>query len=466
MNPISFFLSVHSRLHHFLWGPFMLAAFFAIGLSFTIQTHFFQFRYLALWLGTTLGSLCRPKKTKKQSRAARGVTPFEAMSAALAGSMGIGNIAGVATALTLGGPGAIFWMWVSALFGMMTKYAEILLGYRFRYKDKNGEWFGGPMVYIKKGLGLPWLSALFSVSCILASFGMGNMTQSNSMAHVLNDSLGIPPLLTGTLAAILTAFVILGGVSRIAKLSSILIPFMSILYLAGALLVIGLHAGELPAAVRMIFTEAFRPGSAVFGITGYHMMKALRLGVSRGVFSNEAGLGSSVLVHASSSEPEPVVQGMWGIFEVFADTMVVCTITALVILTSGVYDMQLYQHAQNLNLPDGAVLASHAFSASLGAAGEGFVAFSTAIFAFATLIAWSHYGQQCSRYLFGEGSIFLYKLLFLIFILLGCLTDMELVWEISDTFNALMAVPNLIALAFLSHYVMEDTNRYLSRRKR
>ena len=461
MNIFTPILSFFDHLHHFLWSPAMLATFFAIGCSYTIQTHFFQFHFFSLWWKNTIGSLFSSSHHKKNTGS---VSPFAAMSAALAGSMGIGNIAGVATALVAGGPGAIFWMWISALLGMMTKYAEILLGLKFRFKDKNQQWFGGPMVYLKEGLHSPFLSAFFSICCLLASFGMGNMTQSNSMADVLSHTLHIPPFYTGILTAVITAVVILGGMNRIATISSILIPFMSILYLFFSFIVICANITSLPFAFFSIFQYAFRPSSITGGAAGYCMMRALRLGVSRGVFSNEAGLGSSVMAHASSSVSEPVIQGMWGIFEVFVDTIVVCTITALVLLTSGVYNVSLYETAllTKASLPNGVVLASQAFSSVLGNFGESFVAFSTVIFAFATLIAWAHYGQQCSRYLFGEKSIFWYKLLFLCFIIIGCLVQVEVVWEISDTFNALMAVPNLIALAFLSHYVIEDTNRYLA----
>lgn len=458
-------LILYQKLQEFLWGPVMLAAFFAISLSYTIQTHFFQFSHLKLWLHVTLGSMLHsaPKKNTAQS-----VSPFQAMSAALAGSMGIGNIAGVATALVAGGPGAIFWMWISALFGMMTKYAEIILGMFYRYKDVDGNWFGGPMVYLKNGLHSNLLSAFFCICCILASFGMGNMTQGNSMANVLEHSLGIPPLMTGMCVAVLTALVIMGGMKRIAKISGILIPFMSILYLLCAALIILINYKAIPHVICLIFTEAFKPRSAVSGAVGYHMLTSLRLGVSRGVFSNEAGLGSSVMAHTASSAEEPAQQGMWGIFEVFADTIVVCTLTAFAILTSGVYNLSYYEAAlkQNIELANGSVLASKAFSSALGSFGESFIAFSTVIFAFATLIAWSHYGSQCVLYLFQKRAVFYYKLLFLAVIIIGCITGMEFVWNLSDMFNALMAIPNLIALTLLSPIVIRETNQYLLRQDR
>lgn len=451
--------TLHEQLHQLLWGPVMLAAFLAVGLCYTIQTHFFQLRHIRLWLSTVFSSFFQ-KKTNKSA-----ISPFEAMSTALAGSMGIGNIAGVATALTSGGPGAIFWMWVSAIIGMMTKYAEILLGFRYRCRDQDGRWLGGPMLYIKKGLNAPLLSAFFSIACILTSFSMGNMTQGNAMASVLSDSLHISPLFTGLATVLLTSVVILGGVKRIAKLSGILIPFMSVFYIGGTLLVIGSNITALPAAFQMIFADAFRPKAALGGAAGYWFLRALRIGISRGVFSNEAGLGSSVMAHAAAETNEPVEQGMWGIFEVFADTIVVCTLTALAILTSGVYSRSLYENAllTGQELPNGAVMASRAFGCVFGSGGENFIAFATVVFAFATLIAWSHYGEQCTLYLLGKKAVLPYKLCFLFFILLGCITHIELVWEIADICNALIAVPNLIALTLLSTYVIQETERYLKK---
>ena len=389
------------HIEQFLWGNAMLLAFFLIGLFYTVQTNFFQFIHIRLWLSVTLGSL-----TKRQEKGdgKQSLSPFQAMSAALAGSMGIGNIVGVAAALTAGGPGAIFWMWVSALLGAMTKYAEIVLGFHYRYRDKQKNWIGGPMVYLKEGLKSPFLSACFSVICIVGSFAMGNMTQGNSMAEILNYTFDIPVLVTGFVTAALIAFVIICGVERIGKLSSVLIPFMSILYIAACLVVIGVNITKVPAAVGSIFVYAFRPKPILGGVGGYYLKTALRTGVMRGVFSNEAGIGSSVIAHAASSAAEGVEQGMWGIFEVLLDTVVVCTLTALVILTSGVYDVQIY-HAVNgqgvLMLPDGATLATNAFSSVLGSFGQSFLTFATVIFAFATMIAWAHYGEQCVVYLLG-----------------------------------------------------------------
>lgn len=432
------------NLHDFLWSPFMLAAFFAIGLSYTIHLRFFPLFHMKLWLGATIGSLFHSSQKKNTGK----VSAFEAMSTALAGSMGIGNIAGVASALAAGGPGAIFWMWVSSLFGMMTKYAEIVLGYRYRRRDQHGRWYGGPMYYIKEGLHCPALAAVFALFGTLAALGMGNMTQSNSIANALYEVFRIPPPACAAALILFCGLAILGGFSRISKISSVLIPFISIFYLAGSVIAILIHIDRLPGAVCLIFTEAFSLRSVFGGAAGYSVFQAVRTGVARGVFSNEAGLGSSVLAHAASDEPSAVKQGMWGIFEVFADTMIVCTVTALVILTCGIYDYHLYA-AQAPGLPDGIVLASRSFCAVFGAMGGYFTAFATVIFAFATLLAWSHYGAQCCSYLFGSRALPVFRFLFLVSLLPGCLIEMEAVWEIADTCNGLMAIPNLIALSLL-----------------
>lgn len=450
-------------MEQLLWGNAMLLAFFLIGLFYTIQTNFFQFVHIRLWLSMTIGSLTKYRKTGENKQS---LSPFQAMSAALAGSMGIGNIVGVAAALTTGGPGAIFWMWISALLGAMTKYAEIVLGFHYRYRDQQGNWVGGPMVYLKEGLKSPFLSGCFSVICIVGSFAMGNMTQGNSMAEILNYTFDIPVLVTGFVTAALIAFVIIGGVERIGKISSVLIPFMSVLYMAACLFVIGANITKVPAAFFSIFTYAFRPKPILGGIGGYYLKTALRTGVMRGVFSNEAGIGSSVIAHAASSTQEGVEQGMWGIFEVLLDTVVVCTLTALVILTSGVYDVQIYRAVKvpgAVVLPDGATLATDAFSSVLGGFGQNFLTFATVVFAFATIIAWSHYGEQCVVYLLGKRYLYVYKVLYVFSVLLGCVMRMDVVWRIADNMNALMAIPNLIALIFLGKVVLIDTREYLKR---
>lgn len=324
------------------------------------------------------------------------------------------------------------------------------------------------MVYLKEGVKSPFLSACFSVICIVGSFAMGNMTQGNSMAEILQYTFDIPVLVTGFVTSSLIAFVIIGGVERIGKLSSVLIPFMSMLYMAACFIVIGANITKVPYAIGSIFTYAFRPKPILGGIGGYYLKTALRTGVMRGVFSNEAGIGSSVIAHAASSAKDGVEQGMWGIFEVLLDTVVVCTLTALVILTSGVYDVQIYRAVKGTGvtaLPDGATLAADAFSSVLGGFGESFLTFATVIFAFATIIAWSHYGEQCVVYLLGRRYLYIYKIVYVLSVLLGCVMRMDVVWRIADDMNALMAIPNLIALVFLAQVVLEDTREYLKRIK-
>ncbi len=464
--------SINEQINNFIWGPWMLIIFLAVGLLFTIRTGFFQIRRYKLWLYTTIFSAFRPDRNKKKD--ASSISPFQSLCTALAGTLGTGNIAGVATAITAGGPGAIFWMWVSAFLGMMTHYAEVVLGIHYRYKNKEGEWVGGAMVYMEKGLNCRWLASLFAFFCMLASLGIGNMTQANSMATALEDAFSLSPLLIGLIAAGLTGLVIIGGIQRIARVTEKIIPLMAGLYTVGAILVILANLPYLSEAVSSIFYEAFTFRAAGSGVLGYGIATAMRQGISKGVFSNEAGLGSSVIVHTSAETDSPVAQGMWGIFEVFADTIVMCTITALAILTSGVYEQHQYARALALDaqtggsaffdaLPNGAPLTSAAFTSVFGPAGGKFVAISITLFAFATLVSWSFYGEKSAEYLFGKKIIPAYKLCFIFFVLLGCLLNLTFVWSISDTFNGLMAVPNLIAITLLSGQVIRLTKDHLER---
>ncbi len=325
---------------------------------------------------------------------------------------------------------------------------------------------GGAMVYIEKGLGWKWLAVIFSVFCGLASFGIGNMTQANSIAHGLQDSFHIPPIATAIVLMLMVSLVIIGGIKRIASVTEKIVPFMAILYIVGGLVVIICNASAVPAAFAAIFREAFNFKAAGGGILGYGITLAARKGISRGVFSNEAGLGSSVMVHSASDVKEPVVQGMWGIFEVFADTLIVCTITALTILTSGVYDMTQYlQNISNgIENISGTALTSSAFSSVIPFGGP-FVAICIMLFAFSTLLGWSYYGERAIEYLFGIKAILPYKVVFIIMILFGCTAELNLVWDISDTLNGFMAVPNLIAITLLSGQVIQMTKDYIARVK-
>lgn len=437
----------------FLWGPYMLGLFLFTGLFFTITTGFFQFRHMPLWLRFTFCSLFKKEKSQKGT-----ITQFQALSTALAATVGTGNITGVAAALVSGGPGAIFWMWVSSLLGMMTAYAENVLGILYRYKDKNGSYKGGAMLYIEKGLGSKFLAVLFSVFCIFASFGMGNMAQMHSVASALESSFQIPPIYTGVACSLLVAVILKGGLSRTAKVTERLVPFMVLLFFAGSLICLFVNIEKIPIALGLIFRSAFSMRPMAGGVIGYGIMQALRTGVSRGVFSNEAGLGSSVAVHAASSTKEPVIQGMWAIFEVFVDTIMVCTLTALVILTSDVYT-SISDTGTTLT---GVSLTAKAFEMGIGPCGSIFISISIVFFAFATVLGWSCFGEQSAGYLFGAKGASVYRILYIPVTLLGAVGSMELVWSIADTFNALMALPNLFTLLILSGTVRRETKRFLN----
>lgn len=442
-------------VHGIVWGPVMVIFMIAVGIYFTVGTGFFQIRKFGLWMRCTLFAIFGNKSVhnKKDPYA---ISQFQAMSTALAGTMGTGNIVGVATALVAGGLGAVFWMWVSAVFGMMTKYAENVLGHHYRYKNKKGEWIGGPMVYIERGLGSKLLAAMFSVFCILASFGMGNMTQANSISGALYSSFGLSPLAVGIVVMLLSGLVILGGIKRIASFTEKFVPLMSVLYIIGGVYIIWRNRALVPIAFEMIFKEAFSTRAVSGGVGGYVFMHAVRFGVARGIFSNEAGLGSSVIVSAAANVKEPVQQGMWGIFEVFVDTIVSCTITALVIITSGSF----------LTGGDGAELSIIAFSDGFGVFGEIFASVAITFFAFATIVGWSYYGERAVSYLFGDRPVWIYRMVYIILTCVGCVANMKLVWSISDTFNGLMAIPNLLAVLFLSKKVFALTKDYLVRRKK
>lgn len=439
------------KLNGVLYGPIMIGIILAVGIYFSIKTHFFQFSKWNLWMKKTILSTGKRAKGKKE----KGISQFQALATALAGTMGTGNIVGVATALVMGGPGAIFWMWLSAFVGMMTKYAETVLAVLYRRKNEKGQWIGGAMEYIERGLGKKWMASLFAVFCIFASFGMGNMTQANSIADAMASAFRVSPTVTGGVVVFLTALVIFGGISRIAKVSERIIPVLSIVYILGGLLVIAVHFPQVPNAIGWIFTSAFSFQAAAGGVGGYAIIAAMRYGVGRGIFSNEAGLGSSGMVYAAAENGNAAEQGMWGIFEVFADTVVVCSITALTILTSGAID----------GGTTGAQLCASTFETIFGSAGTYFVSISIAIFAFASMIGWAYYGERGLSYLVGEKLSIIYKLLFLLFAYLGCISQLEFVWNLSEAFNGLMAIPNLIAVIALAPQVLDTTYRYLNERK-
>lgn len=456
---------INSVVNAFVWGRGMLVIFLGVGMLFTLRTGFFQFKGWKVWMGDTLGALFRDRRVRK-AQDHQSISQFQSFCTALAATLGTGNITGVATAIVTGGPGAVFWMWVSAFLGMMTIYAENVLGIKYRYKNSEGAWVGGAMVYMERGLGAKWLAVFFSIFCLCASFGMGNMTQANAIAKGLEATLKISEQFTGMALMVLVAVVILGGVQRVAMVAEKIVPFMAAFYILGGLLVIVIHYERIPETFLWIFGEAFGLRAVEGGVAGYGVKMAMKMGISRGVFSNEAGLGSSVMAHAASDVSCPQIQGMWGMAEVFIDTIVVCTITALVILTSGVYDPQrcISNIADGVENIDGTTLTGNAF-ATVFPNGDKFLAISIALFAFATIIGWAYFGERTAAYLFGEHAVFPYKLIYILLLLPGSVLAPKLVWELSDTFNGLMAIPNLTALILLHGEVIRMTKEYKRNRK-
>lgn len=456
---------INSVVNAFVWGRGMLVIFLGVGMLFTLRTGFFQFKGWKVWMGDTLGALFRDRRVRR-AQDHQSISQFQSFCTALAATLGTGNITGVATAIVTGGPGAVFWMWVSAFLGMMTIYAENVLGIKYRYKNPEGAWVGGAMVYMERGLGAKWLAVLFSIFCLCASFGMGNMTQANAIAKGLKATLKISEQFTGMALMVLVAVVILGGVQRVAMVAEKIVPFMAAFYILGGLLVIVIHYERIPETFLWIFGEAFGLRAVGGGVAGYGVKMAMKMGISRGVFSNEAGLGSSVMAHAASDVSCPQIQGMWGMAEVFIDTIVVCTITALVILTSGVYDPQrcISNIADGVENIDGMTLTGNAF-ATVFPNGDKFLAISIALFAFATIIGWAYFGERTAAYLFGEHAVFPYKLIYILLLLPGSVLAPKLVWELSDTFDGLMAIPNLTALILLHGEVIRMAKEYKRNRK-
>ncbi len=457
-------IQINSAINGFVWGPVMLVLLVGTGLYLSIATGFLQFRKFGYAMKNTIG------KVFHKAEAGHGeITPFQAVTTALAATVGTGNIAGVTGAIVLGGPGAVFWMWISALVGMCTKYAEVLLAVKYRERNENGEWVGGPMYYIKNGLGkhFKWLGTVFAVLGAIAAFGIGNISQINSIADSVNqvaqafnpaavDAKSTIALVTGIVIAIFVGLVVIGGVKRIGQVTEKLVPFMAIIYIVCAVIVVIAHAGAIPAVFGMIFKGAFNPSAVVGGAAGITIRLAMTKGVGRGVFSNEAGLGSAPIAHASTSERDPVKQGLYGIFEVFMDTIVICTLTALVVLCSGVAEGHWGEGALA-----GATTTIAGFSTVFGQKfGATLLALGLLLFATSTILGWSLYGTRCIEYLFGHKAVKPYQLLFVIVIVLGAVADLTLVWDISDTLNGLMAIPNLIGLLLLSPVVIKVTKDY------
>ena len=453
-----------------VWGPAGLALLFCTGLIMSLRTGFFQFGHFGYWMKNTIGAIFTNKNitahTEKEDKA---ISQFQSLCTALAATIGTGNIVGVATAIISGGPGSIFWMWVMAILGMMTNYSENVLGIFYRRKNAAGEWSGGAMYYLSDGLGSKKgckklgrvLAVLFACFCVLASFGIGNMSQINSIAGNMNAAFQVPNLVTGILLMVLSALVILGGLKRVAAVTEKVVPVMALFYIVGALTVVLTHVTNIPAAFVSIFKGAFAMKAAGGGVLGYGVSRAITWGFKRGAFSNEAGLGSSVMVHSSSNVKEPVQQGMWGIFEVFADTIVVCTLTALVILTSGFVDLDT---GHMLTDVQGSALVGQAFSTVFGAFGPKFIAVAILLFAYSTVLGWSHYGTKAFEYLFGTRASRGYQLVFVVMVVVGATMKLDLAWDLSDTFNGLMMVPNLIGVLSLSGTVAKITKNYVDRK--
>jgi len=432
-------------LSGWVWGPPMLVLLVGTGLYLTIILKGLQFRALPLAF----------KLIMQKDHGHHGdISHFAALMTALAATVGIGNIVGVATAITLGGPGAVFWMWMTGLVGMATKYSEAVLAVKYREKGVHGM-RGGPMYYISKGAGLPWLGTLFAIFTACATFGIGNMTQANAAAKIFEATFHIPTVATGIVLTLLTGLVILGGIKSIGKFTSILVPFMIVGYVGASLVVLGLNAQEIPHAFGLIFGSAFSPSAATGGFAGATIAAAMRYGISRGVFSNESGLGSAPIAAAAARTHDPVTQALVSMTQTFIDTLVVCTMTALVILTAKSWTMGV--SASNLT--------SASMAETLGHTGSVIVAISTALFAYSTLIGWNYYGEKAVEYLFGEKSIRIYRVVFTVVVMIGATVSLEFVWNFSDLMNGMMAIPNLIGLLLLSKVIKAETERYFSTKK-
>lgn len=433
-----------STVANFVWGVPMLVLLVGTGLYLTVVLRGVQFRALGHAFRLIL---------HKESGAAGDISHFAALTTALAATVGIGNIVGVATAIAMGGPGAVFWMWVTGLVGMATKYAEAVLAVKYREQGALG-YKGGPMYYLTNGLGLRWLGVLFAIFTVIASFGIGNMTQVNSVSQLLASTAGVPTWVSGGVMLFLTALVILGGVKSIGRFTAWLVPFMIFFYCLAAIVVLVLQWDQLLPALGLIFYHAFNPYSAAGGFAGATVAAAMRYGLARGVFSNESGLGSAPIAAAAAKTDDPVKQALVSMTQTFIDTLVVCTMTALVILTA--------PHWLEGGSP--ADLTMRSFAHNLGNAGAGVVILSTVLFAYSTVLGWSYYGEKAFEFLFGHKAIRIYRTVFVAVILVGATVKLELVWNFSDVANGLMALPNLVALVLLARVVKAETERYFGQK--
>ncbi len=446
---------INGAVNDVVWGPIMLALLIGVGLYLSIRTGFLQFSKFRYMLKNTVLAMFS-KNQHMKSKA--GVSPFQAVATALAGTIGTGSIAGLATAIVSGGPGAVFWMWISALLGMVTKYAEIVLALRYREKNEEGEWVGGPMYYIQNGLKMKWLAVLFAIFAMCACLGTGNATQSNSIAVALDSTFGVPTWLTGVILTVIAGAVILGGMRRIASVNEKLVPFMAVFYVVCSVVALIVNIDKVPSAFALIFKEAFNFRAATGGVLGYGIMKAMHYGFSRGVFSNEAGLGSAPMAHAASSTNDPVKQGLWGMFEVFFTTVIICTLSAMIILTTGLWDDGVL---------NGSALSIASFNKILPGVGGVGVTIATVFFALSTILGWAYYGEVSVGYLFNKSrkAILIYRVVYVAFVFVGTVGSLDLIWSISETMNGLMAIPNLIGILGLSKYVVTTTKERFATKK-
>ena len=434
------------EINSFVWGPAMLVAILGTGLFLTIGLRLMPilklgFGFRLMWQGRAMGEAGTGE-----------ISPFQALMTALSATIGNGNIAGVATAVFLGGPGALFWMWCTALVGMATKFSEAVCAVRYREVDELGNHVGGPMYYIKNGLAKKWhwLAPTFAIFGAIAGFGIGNTVQANSVADVMNATFSVPHWLTGLVIMVLVALVIVGGIRRIGHVAQYLVPFMSLAYVVAGLIIMAIYVDGIPAAIALIVKHAFTPAAAEGGFAGAAVWAALRFGVARGIFSNEAGLGSAPIAHAAATTKDPVRQGTIAMLGTFIDTIIVCSVTGLAIILTGAWTSG----------KTGAALTSAAFDVAIPGAGAVVVALASALFAFTTLLGWSFYGEKCVEYLFGVKSITPFRVAWVIVIPVGAVGNLGIIWLIADTLNALMAIPNLIALLLLSPVIFRLTREY------
>jgi len=446
LNGYELLMNIVKSISDVIWGLPTIIILVGTGIWLTIKLKGLQFTKLGHSLYLAL------IKRKEDDNDEGDISHFQALMTALSATVGTGNIAGVATAIAVGGPGALFWMWITGLVGMVTKYAEALLAVRFRVKDSNGNMCGGPMYYITNGLGWKWMGVLFAIFASIAAFGIGNTVQSNSVAQALKTSFGVPNYITAIILAVATGAVILGGIKSIGKVTSILVPVMIFFYVFGALVILILHYDRIPETIYLILVQAFTPTAAIGGFAGSAVLQTIRMGVARGLFSNESGLGSSPIAAAAAQTKNPVNQALVSMTQTFIDTIVVCSMTGLVIILSGEWS----------DGKTGAELTSVAFTKGLGSAlGEYIVSIGIMLFAYSTLIGWSYYGEKSIEFLFGEKIIFPYRVVFTIFVAIGAIVNLDLVWGIADIFNGLMALPNLVALLLLTPVIVSESNKYL-----